>query len=428
MRRPSEESLAATAAEAQPLRRLQAFARWVGAGRKLTQTGRIMLADARELVGLLGTGDVIDPKIGDRVFRTTSSEELREVTLIAEWAKASGLVRRVGGKLVPVKKHAGLLGRPLELWARMFEAFPRLGAALCVSGWGESLLRDDFEEGIGAVLQAMARRGGALGLPEACALAWETVAARYVLDDLADQQLDTLRQLNDRDVRHALQVLGQLGAVRFSGDAGSVELTELALWALGRRLGTPAPGDPVYQVEITLTEVADPPVWRRLLVPAALGLDRLHLVIQAAMGWRNSHLHVFSDGQTEYGRPDPELPFRDERTATLGDLLPREGGRSRYTYDFGDDWEHEIVLEQLLAAEPGMAYPVCMAGEGACPPEDCGGAWGYEHLREVLADPTSEEHQDMLAWLGLDKASDFDPHRFDIDQANRMLAAMAAQQ
>src|SRR6266540_2178361 len=173
MRTPSEESLAAAAAEAEPLRRLQAFTRWVGAGRKLTQTGRITLADARELVGLLGTGDVIDPKIGDRVFRTTSSEELRGITTVAEWAKASGLARVTSGRLVGVKKYAGLLERPLELWARMFEAFPRLGVALCVSGWGESLLRDDFEEGMGAVLAAMARQGGAVGLAEAGAVgAW----------------------------------------------------------------------------------------------------------------------------------------------------------------------------------------------------------------------------------------------------------------
>src|SRR6266542_3619894 len=226
MRTPSEESLAAAAAEAEPLR-LQAFTRWVGAGRKLTQTGRITLADARELVGLLGTGDVIDPKIGDRVFRTTSSEELRGITTVAEWAKASGLARVTSGRLVGVKKYAGLLERPLELWARMFEAFPRLGVALCVSGWGESLLRDDFEEGMGAVLAAMARQGGAVGL------------------------------------------------------------AELARWALGRRLGAPTPGDPVLQVRITLAEVADPAVWRRLLVPAAIRLDRLHQVIQATMGWDN---------------------------------------------------------------------------------------------------------------------------------------------
>jgi hypothetical protein len=240
--------------------------------------------------------------------------------------------------------------------------------------------------------------------------------------------LTTVRQLTDRDVRHALEVLGQLGAVRPSVNGNSVELTGLAVWAWRRRLGTPALGDPVYQLKITLAEVADPPVWRRMLVPATMGLDRLHDVIQAAMGWLDYHLHVFSDGRTRYGVPDPELQFRDERAATVGDLLPRVGSRALYTYDFGDDWEHEIVLEQQLAAEPNVAYPVCVAGEGACPPEDCGGAWGYEHLREVLADPSSEDHQDMVAWLGLDKADDFDPHRFDVDQANRLLAAAAARQ
>jgi hypothetical protein len=174
MTMPSEAALAATAAVAKPLRQVRAFAGWVGAGRKLTQTGRITLGDARELVGLLGTADEIDPKIGDRVFRTRSSEELPGITLIAEWAKASGLVRVTGGRLVQLKRHAGLLKNPLELWARMFEAFPRLGKALCVPGWGESLLRDDFEEAVGAVLAAMTR--GAITPAEACALAWETVA------------------------------------------------------------------------------------------------------------------------------------------------------------------------------------------------------------------------------------------------------------
>jgi hypothetical protein len=308
----------------------------------------------------------------------------------------------------------------------VFEAFPRLGAALCVSGWGESLLRDNFEAGIGAVLVAMAHQGGGIGRAEACALAWETVAARYVLDDLTDQQLATFRGLSDRDVRHALEVLGQLGAVRPGTDEESVELTELALWALGRRLGAPTPGEPVYQVRVTLAEVDGPRVWRRLLVPTAVRLDRLHQVIQATMGWDGYHLHVFSDGRTDYGLPDPELAFRDEREATLGELIPGEG------------WPGPLHLRprrrlgargrggKLLAAEPGMPYPVCVAGEGACPPEDCGGVWGYERLREVLTDPGDDEHDEILAWLGLDKAGDFDPHRFEVDKANRALAAVGA--
>jgi len=422
---PPDKSLAATAAAAEPVRWLRAFTGWVGAGRKLTQTGRITLADARELVVLLGTADEIDPKIGDRVSRTKSSEELPGITTVVEWAKASRLVRVTGGRLVPVKRNAGLLERPLELWARMFEVFPRLGAALCPSGWGESLLRRHFQEAIGAVLAGMARRGGAIGLAESCALAWETVTAGYVLEAATDQQRATWRAVNDRDVRRALGVLQLLGAVR-QDDGQSVELTELALWAMRRSLGVPEPGDPVFQVKVTLAEAAEPPVWRRLLVPAGIRLDRLHEVIQAAMGWDNYHMHVFSDGLTEYGRPDPELAFRDERKATLRGLAKGEGDRVRYTYDFGDDWEHDVVVEKLLAAEPGARYPICVAGEGACPPEDCGGVWGYAHLREVLADPTSEEHDDMLVWLGLEKGADFDPHRFDVDQANRALTAVGA--
>jgi len=220
-------------------------------------------------------------------------------------------------------------------------------------------------------------------------------------------------------------VLQQLGAVR-AGDGEAVELTELGLWALRRSLGAPAPGDPVYQVKVTLEEVEDPPVWRRLLVPAGIRLDRLHRVIQVVMGWEDCHLHVFSDGRVQYGRPDPELRFRDERKTTLRDLVTGEGGRARYTYDFGDDWHHEIVVEQVLAADPGVSYPVCVAGEGACPPEDCGGPWGYARLREVLADRADEEHEDLLAWLGLEKGADFDPHSFQVEQANRALTAAGA--
>jgi hypothetical protein len=424
MRTP-EERLTAAAAEAEPVRHLRTFTGWVGTGRKLTQTGRVTLADARELVALLGTQDTLDPKIGDRVFRTKSSEELPGITTVVAWAKACRLVRVTGGRLVPVQRNAGVLDRPLELWARMFEVFPRLGAVLCPSGWGESLLRRHFEEGIDAVLAAMARRAGAIPLPEVCELAWETVTVGYVLDDATDQQLATWRVVNDRDVRHALEVLQRLGAVR-RREPELVELTELAFWGLGRRLVAPAPGAPVFQVKITLAEVDDPPVWRRLLLPADIRLDRLHLVIQAAMGWENYHLHVFTDGRARHGVPDPELRFRDERKATLRDLIPREGGRARYTYDFGDGWEHEVVVETVLAAEPGVRYPVCVDGEGACPPEDCGGPWGYEHLREVLADPTSDEHEDMLAWLGLDKGTDFDPHRFDLSEVNRALALPGA--
>jgi len=247
-----------------------------------------------------------------------------------------------------------------------------------------------------------------------------------VLDDATHEQRTAWRAMNDRDLRRALDVLGQLGAVRLVNAGKSVELPELARRAIGRSQGMPEPGDPVLQVKITLAGVAEPPVWRRLLLPAGIRLDRLHEVIQAAMGWDNHHLHVFADGQANYGRPDPELGYRDERKVTLHELARGQSGRIRYTYDFGDDWEHDVVVEQVLAAELGLRYPVCLAGEGACPPEDCGGAWGYAHLREILADPADDEHDDMLAWLVLAKGAEFDAHSFDVDQVNQTLTVMHA--
>lgn len=178
----------------------------------------------------------------------------------------------------------------------------------------------------------------------------------------------------------------------------------------------------ILQVKVRLLGVSRPPVWRRLLVPQGIRLDRLHEVIQASMGWDGYHLHVFSAGSAEYGEAAGELGFRDERKVTLGHLLCDVGDRARYTYDFGDDWEHEMVLEKVLAADPGTIYPLCSAGKGACPPEDCGGPWGYEHLREVLADPDHSEHEDMLEWLGLGSASEFDPADFDPDEVAAVLA------
>jgi hypothetical protein len=129
-------------------------------------------------------------------------------------------------------------------------------------------------------------------------------------------------------------------------------------------------------------------------------------------------MHVFSDGAAEYGVPDPELGHRDEARVRLASLLRGQGDRMTYTYDFGDDWEHDIRLEQTLPADSVGSYPVCLAGKGACPPEDCGGPWGYADLKDTLADPDDDEHDDMLEWLGLDSASDFDPAEFSLEEVN----------
>jgi hypothetical protein len=142
---------------------------------------------------------------------------------------------------------------------------------------------------------------------------------------------------------------------------------------------------------------------------------------QAPMGWTDTHLHAFEAGGVDYGPVDPELDHEDERRTAIGDLLSEPRDRMRYVYDFGDYWQHDIVVEKVLAAERGTRYPVCLTGKGRRPPEDCGGVWGYADLREKLADPTHEEHADMLDWLGLETAAEFDAHAFDVDEVNVIL-------
>jgi hypothetical protein len=189
----------------------------------------------------------------------------------------------------------------------------------------------------------------------------------------------------------------------------------------------PARKDPIphniYQLKITLLDTT-PPIWRRVLVPADLTLEQLHHVLQAAMGWENCHLHEFRVGRQRYGVPDPMDEFMggtgcvSERKVRLADVLKRARSRAEYTYDFGDGWEHSIVVEKVLSPEPGVEYPVCTAGKRHAPPEDCGGPGGYYNLVEAVGDPEHQEHEEMLEWLG----GGFDPEAFSIDDVNRRLA------
>jgi hypothetical protein len=180
-------------------------------------------------------------------------------------------------------------------------------------------------------------------------------------------------------------------------------------------------GTPMLQLKISLVGASKPPVWRRVLVPANMRLNRLHDVIQAAMGWEGYHMHAFSAAGVDYGLPDTELGHRDERKTAVNSVIAEPGDRMRYVYDFGDDWEHDVIVEKVLVAEPGARYPVCLTGKGRCPPEDCGGVWGYGDLRETLADPTHEEHDGMLEWLGIQTAAEFDAEAFDADDVNLIL-------
>jgi hypothetical protein len=177
----------------------------------------------------------------------------------------------------------------------------------------------------------------------------------------------------------------------------------------------------IYQLKITLTEV-HPPVWRRVLVPGAYTLDRLHRVIQYAMGWQDYHLHSFDIDGVQYGEPDPdgELALRDEIDTRL-DAVATKGTRFTYTYDFGDWWEHDIAIEDVFPAEVEERYPVCVDGERACPPEDVGGAYGYADLLAAFADRSHPDHRRMREWLG----RDFDAEAFTPEAATTLLRRMA---
>jgi hypothetical protein len=180
----------------------------------------------------------------------------------------------------------------------------------------------------------------------------------------------------------------------------------------------------VHVIKVVLRG-ARPPIWRRLEVPSESTLEQVHHTIQEAFGWAGYHLWVFETLSGEYGLADPELGHRSAASRTLRQVAPNAGSRLRYTYDFGDGWDHDVSVEKVTAAEPGIAYPRCLTGRRACPPEDCGGIWGYEELIEVLSDPGHDEHEERLEWLGLDSAQEFDPAAFDLAEVNAALARLA---
>ncbi|SDH62019.1 pRiA4b ORF-3-like protein [Actinokineospora alba] len=180
---------------------------------------------------------------------------------------------------------------------------------------------------------------------------------------------------------------------------------------------------PVYQLKVGLRG-AKPPIWRRLEVPADIPLPRLHQVIQIAFDWDDSHLHVFETPFGDFGNADPEVGHQSSRSVTLEQVAPGAGSKLGYLYDFGDAWDHEIVVEKVL--EPGKAgtLPRCTGGRRAAPPEDCGGMWGYADLLEILADPTHADHADRIDWLGLDEAADFDAAAFSASEVNEGLSGL----
>jgi hypothetical protein len=177
----------------------------------------------------------------------------------------------------------------------------------------------------------------------------------------------------------------------------------------------------IYQFKITLHDI-EPKIWRRIQVPENYSFWDLHVAIQDAMGWTDSHLHQFiiidpkNSEEVYIGIPGDEA-FAGELPEMLAGwkefisdyFSEKNYNRCCYEYDFGDGWEHEVTLEKILPSIPDIKYPICTGGERACPPEDCGGVPGYENFLEIIADPEHDEHASMMEWVG----GEFDPERFD---------------
>ncbi len=179
----------------------------------------------------------------------------------------------------------------------------------------------------------------------------------------------------------------------------------------------------IYQIRISL-KGSKPPIWRRVLMTSNTSLSDLHYIIQIVMGWENAHLHQFIKNRTYYAEKMEEDDFWDMgnnvdyKGIKVSDLLKKEKDKIVYEYDFGDGWEHDVVLEKNLPADEKTNYPVCVKGKLNCPPEDCGGIWGYYELLDILSNPKHPQHKEMFEWMG---EEEFDPKYFNPEEVNKYL-------
>lgn len=174
----------------------------------------------------------------------------------------------------------------------------------------------------------------------------------------------------------------------------------------------------LYDIRVQLEQI-EPPIWRTVRVPSCTSLSKLHRILQPVMGWQNCHVHLFEVNGKEYGEPSPEWNSEvlNSRNMTLEKIFSRGTMSFSYEYDLGDSWMHKITLVGMVEGEEKIK---CTAGARACPPEDCGGTMGYYHLLVAISDPTHEEHETMLEWVG----GKFDPHAFNIVSVNKILTRL----
>jgi hypothetical protein len=373
----------------------------VGDGLRLTQAGRLPPAVVEEVMRALGWDAGWIGKM-NREDQTYPVQELREL------ARRMGLLRTRRGVLLPTAVGRRLAEDPAGLWWHLADRLPPA--------------RTEVER-LAGVLFLLAV---AAGRARPHALVAEGLSVLGLVDAATGRPPDEMDAVGlARDTWGVFRQLGLLPR-RSRDDASpgpaAVQFARAALRGrdtAGQPVAPPprlaGRGGEAVELTVVLRDT-EPVVWRRIVVPTSLTLRQLHAVLQTAMGWEDYHLHLFDVRGVLYGDVE-EFPgeIGDEETFTVGDAAA-VAGTWRYQYDFGDGWDQDIRVGQRLASV-GLGTPHCVDGARACPPEDCGGAPGYEHLLAVLADPADPEHAELLEWVG----GEFDPDAFDVAATNEIL-------
>jgi len=370
----------------------------VGDGLKLTQAGYLPPAVVTETMTALGWAD-------GWIGKQNREDVTHPVLELRESAQRFGLLRKYRGQLLPTKVGRQLKEDPARLWWQLATHLPdarsepeQHAGLLYLLTVAAGAPRNDnlLAEGM-TILGWRGPGHSRLSGTDAFGAARDTWALFRRLGLLADRRWTEPEPEPSPEAR-------SLAQAALFGTSG--ERTE----------AIPPPAAQLVQLLVTLRDI-EPAIWRRLLVPDSLTLRELHAVLQTAFGWQDYHLHLFDIDGVLYGDvEDLDRPTGDEDTFTVGQAaaVVTEFG---YEYDFGDGWEHDIRVEQLMPSV-GAATPQLLAGARACPPEDCGGAPGYEELLAAITDAHHEEHEHLVEWLG----GSFDPEAFDLAGTNAHLA------
>lgn len=172
----------------------------------------------------------------------------------------------------------------------------------------------------------------------------------------------------------------------------------------------------ILKLRIKILDI-EPEIYREILIKNDITFKKVHEIIQLSFGWTNSHLYNFDVNGILFSMPDKEFEHNDlDVKNKVTEFLIEKGQKALYTYDFGDNWEHEIEIVDVLKQEKGIRYPKCLGGRRNGPPEDCGGIPGYEDVIDALTGKDKSEYEDLLEWLG-----DYDPEKFDIDKINKTI-------